>query len=97
MARFKAALDQQLSQGANNPYVHFSQAMHAVLAGDNEKAISLLEDVFTHSSGFGINEPKAWPVFAPLNGDPHYEKAKAGLMQHINAERQKLSWDPVSI
>jgi tetratricopeptide (TPR) repeat protein len=97
MARFKAALDQQVSQGANNPNVHFSQAVYAVLAGDNEKAITLLEDVFAHSGGFGINNLKAWPVFAPLNGDPRYEKAKAGLMEHINAERQKLGWEPVSI
>jgi len=36
-------------------------------------------------------------VFAPLNGDPRYEKAKKGLIEYINAERFKLGWEPVSI
>jgi len=96
MKRFKASLDHQLSQGANNPYFHFSRAVHAMLAGDQESAIELLETVFANGIGLNINDPKAWPVFAPLNGDPRYEQAKKNLMDKINSEREKLGWEPVA-
>jgi TolB-like protein/Flp pilus assembly protein TadD len=96
MKRFKASLDHQLSQGANNPFFHFSRAVHAMLAGDQESAIELLETVFANGIGLNINDPKAWPVFAPLNGDPRYEQAKKNLMDKINSEREKLGWEPVA-
>jgi hypothetical protein len=97
MARFNASLDHQLSQGVNNPIFQFSRAVHAMLAGDQEAAIDRLEVAFARGAGFDINDSRAWPVFAPLNGDPRYEKAKKGLIEYINAERFKLGWQPVSI
>jgi hypothetical protein len=89
-------LDHQLSQGANNPFFHFSRAVHAMLAGDQASAIELLEVVFANGIGLNINDPKAWPVFAPLNGDPRYEQAKKNLMEKINSEREKLGWEPIA-
>jgi TolB-like protein/Tfp pilus assembly protein PilF len=95
LGRFKASLDHQLSQGANNPYFHFSRAVYAMLSGDPESAIDLLETAFASGIGMNINNHGAWPVFAPLNGDPRYELAKQKLMQKINSEREQLGWEPV--
>jgi TolB-like protein len=97
MARLNTSLEHQLNQGANNPFFHFSRAVYAMLAGDQEAAIDRLEVAFARGAGFNIKDPRAWPVFAPLNGDPRYEKAKKGLVEYINAERSKLGWEPVSI
>ena len=71
--------------------------MPVMLAGDQEAAIDRLEVAFSRGVGVTNKDPRAWPVFAPLNGDPRYEKARKGLIEHINAERLKLGWEPVSI
>lgn len=97
MERLQSGLDHQLSQGANNPFFQFTRAVHAMLSGDREAALDYLEVAFSKGFGFAFNDPRAWTVFAPLNGDPRYELAKAGMLEHINDERQKLGWEPVSI
>ncbi len=89
-------LDHQLSQGANNPYFHVSRAIYAMLSGDQESAIDLLETVFATGVGIDVKDPKWWPVFAPLNGDPRYEKAKKTLVEKVNSERRKLGWEPIA-
>jgi hypothetical protein len=97
MARLEKGLKHQLHQGANNPFFQFSQAFHSMLAGDRNAAIKYLEAAFSKGFGFSFNDPRAWSVFSPLDGDPQYERAKAGMIDHINIERQKLGWEPVSI
>ncbi|HMB61362.1 MAG TPA: hypothetical protein VKN35_15725 [Xanthomonadales bacterium] len=97
MTRLEDGLNHQLRQGANNPFFHFTRGFHSMLAGDRESAVDYLETAFSKGFGFSFNDPRAWTVFTPLNGDPRYESAKAGMVEHINAERQKLGWEPVSI
>lgn len=96
MDRLGKSLDHQLSQGANNPYFHFHRAVHAMLAGDQDSAINLLETAFANGIGFNFKDSRSWPVFAPLNGDPRYEQAKKKLMEKINSEREELGWEPIA-
>ena len=95
MQRFKAALDAQLAEGADNWVLSFSRAHYAVLVGDFESAISLLEQGFQQGGFMDTVKQTAWPVFKPLNGDPRYEAAKAGMNARLTAERQKMGLEPL--
>ena len=90
MQRFKSALDAQLAEGADNWVLSFSGAHYAVLAGDFESAINLLEQGFQQGGFMDTGTETAWPVFKPLNGDLRYEAAKAGMVTRLDSERGKM-------
>ncbi len=46
MQRYKAALDAQIAEGADNWPLYRSRAQYAVLAGDYETAIDMMEQAF---------------------------------------------------
>jgi TolB-like protein/Tfp pilus assembly protein PilF len=90
MYRFKAALDAQLNEGANNWVLSWSQAHYAVLAGDYDAAIGFLERSFQQGGYLDTENETAWPVFKPLDGDPRYEAAKAAMNVRLDEEQEKM-------
>jgi TolB-like protein len=96
LARFGIALDAQLEMGIENGYFALSRAFHAMLSGDHEAAITLLDMAFQKGVTIDPRLSKAWPVFHPLNGDPRYEDAKMRMLTHLNEERAQLGLEPVS-
>ncbi len=96
MARFKASLDAQLAMGIDNGYFSFSRAFHAMLSGDHDAAITLLDSAFQNGVTIDPRQRKAWPVFQALQGDPSYEDAKTRMLAHLNEERAQLGLDPVT-
>lgn len=95
LTRFKAALDYQRRIGANNHWFAFAEAVHAVLAGDHEVALSKLERAL--EGGFTVNPQlsKTWPMFEPLDGDPRFEGTLNRMVEHLNSERAKMGFPPV--
>jgi len=92
MARFKASLDAQLAQGADNWVLNRSRAHYAALANDYETAISLLEKAFEQGAYIDTVNAKAWPAFKPLNGDPRYEAAKKKMVARLEEELKKMDF-----
>ena len=92
MSRFKASLDAQLTEGADNWVLNRSRAHYAVLANDYEGAISLLEKAFEQGAYIDTVNATAWPVFKPLNGDPRYEAVKAKMVARLNEELEKMDF-----
>jgi hypothetical protein len=90
MHRLKASLDAQLSEGANNWVLSWSQAHYAVLDGDYDSAIGFLERSFQQGGYLDTENETAWPVFKPLNGDLRYEAAKAEMNARLEEELEKM-------
>ena len=86
MQRYKAALDKQMAEGADNWVLNRSRAQYAVLADDYETAISLLEKAFQQGLYIDTDNANAWPIFKVLNGDPRYEAAKVAMNERLQEE-----------
>jgi len=91
MSRFKAALDAQIAEGANNWVLTHSEAFYAMLSNDHKTAITLLEKAFQQGLYIDTEAKTAWPVFKPLDGDPRYEAAKAAMLVRWSAEMEKVN------
>jgi len=91
MQRYRAALDKQMAEGADNWVLNRSRAQYAVLAGDYETAISLLEKAFRQGLYIDTDNANAWPIFRVLNGDPRYEAAKKTMNARLQRELAKGS------
>jgi TolB-like protein/Tfp pilus assembly protein PilF len=90
MQRFKAALDAQVAEGADNWPLNRSQALYAVLAGDYETAIDFMQKSFQQGGYLDTGNATAWPVFKALDGDPRYEAAKAAMNARLQEELKKM-------
>ena len=97
LLRFKAALDAQLAEGADNWVLHFSRAQYALLVNDNDTAISLMEKAFGQGLYLDTASKTAWPVLKPLNGNPRYEAAKTRMLVRLNTELEKMNPDPIDM
>jgi len=93
MQRFRAGLDAQLAEGADNWVLSRSQAHYAVLAGDHDAAIGFLEKAFQQGAYLDTESETAWPAFNPLNGDPRYEAAKAAMNARFEEQLEKMELD----
>ena len=87
MQRFKAALDAQLAEGADNVALSFSRAYFSLLANDHESAVSLLEKAFAQG---GYLDTDRETTFKPLDGDPRYEAAKTAMNERLREELRKM-------
>jgi len=96
MALFTASLDAQLAMCIDNGNFSLSRAFHAMLSGDHDSAIDLLNVAFQQGVTIDPRQRKAWPVFQPLLGDPRFEDAKTGMLIHLNKERAQLGLEPVT-
>lgn len=95
LSYFGAAMDYQRGIGANNHWFLFAEALHAVLAGDHESALSKLEASL--EGGFTVDPQlsKSWPMFEPLDGDPRLEAILDRMVERLNSERAKMGLAPI--
>ena len=91
MQIFRTSLEIQIAEGADNKVLNMSRAYYAVLAGDYESAISLLEKAFQQGAYIDTTSEIAMPLFKPLDGNPRYETAKAAMLVRLNAELEKMN------
>jgi len=96
MRRIRASLDAQIAEGADNWVINRSGAQYAVLANDYETAINLLEKSFQQGGYMDTSNPKAWPVFKVLDGDPRYEAAKAAMNARLKEELKKMEQESLA-
>lgn len=88
--RFKAALDGQMAEGADNYVLSLSNAQYSMFTGDDATAIDWLEKAFKQGAYLDTNSAIAEPVFKPLNGNPRYEAAKAAMNERLQSELEKM-------
>jgi len=96
LSRMKASLEWQVEQGADNWFVHESQAYFAALTGDYEMALRWLDKVVSEGGTLRLNQAKEFSAFAPLRGDPRFESVLTRFDRHVNEERAALGLPPVS-
>jgi TolB-like protein/Tfp pilus assembly protein PilF len=96
MLRYRASLDWQTQQGANNYFLTGSQAHFAMLSGDHEGAMALLRQAFEQGGLSIFPLTLETSVFAPLSGDPRFEELLSQMRERLNEQRSLLGLEPVS-
>ena len=97
MSRLRTALDSQLAEGADNGPLTVSQAVYAMLANDHDAAIGFLERVFEQGFYLDTTSESAFNIFKPLNGDPRYDAAKAGMEARLEEELKKIESESLGL
>ncbi len=90
MQRYRAGLDEAHSMGLDHPWLNFTEAMYAVIAGDEAKALAQLNTAVERGWRDHQKIAEAWPAFKPLEGNPQYEEIQSRLVNNIDTERSKL-------
>jgi TolB-like protein len=83
-------------QGVKMDYLYMNEAARQSLSGNLDASLDYLDRAI--SMGF-ITTAKitlGWPALASLEGHPKFEAIQAGMIEHLNNERQKLGLEPVS-
>ncbi len=96
MSRYKAGLDAQIAQGANNWLLTWSRANYALLSGDPAGAIALLDRAVQEGAIVDDGLNGTWSLFSPMRGDPAFEAVRARMLEHLNKERAELGLEPLS-
>jgi hypothetical protein len=96
MARYQASLEWQVAQGADNWALTLSRAHFAMLSGDREAAVSLLEQAFGQGLIQTIRLTMDNSVFAPLRGEERFETVLSRMHERLNQQRASLGLEPVS-
>jgi TolB-like protein len=95
LGRIRAAHEHQLAQGANNDALSSMLAVQAMLEDDPVRAMDLLEQAREQGMVAPERLSNIEPVFAPLNGEPRFEKLHDEMLAHVNRERAKLDLAPL--
>lgn len=96
MSRYKAGLDRQIEMGADNWVLTWSRAHYALLSGDPDGAIALLDKAVQQGAIFDDALSAPWGIFSSLRGDPAFEAVRARMLEHLNKERADLGLAPLS-
>jgi hypothetical protein len=96
MSRYKAVLDRQIEMGANNWVLTWSRARHALLSGDPDGAIALLDKATQQGAIVDDALGGPWSIFSSLRGDPAFEAVRIKMLEHLNQERAELGLEPLS-
>jgi len=96
LERVRAVHEELKAVGVENFYFHMAEAAYQALAGDAEASLDYLDKAI--SQGFITTSRIAleWPALAVLEGDPRFEALQARMLEHLEAERAALGWEPVS-
>ena len=97
MQILKTSLETQIAEGADNKVLNMSHAYYAVLAGDYESAVSLLEKAFQQGAYIDTTSKIVVPLFKPLDGNPRYEAAKAAMVARLNAELETMNLEELPV
>jgi tetratricopeptide (TPR) repeat protein len=87
MWHFKTVLDEQLEEGVSNTSFWGSQALFALLSGNETKAMDLLAAIADQGSGFLLPNN--------LINDPRYREIVGRLKDNLNRERAALDLESV--
>ena len=84
------------AQGADNRFLDFETAIYYAVAGDNEKALGLLEAA-AQKSVFAILPLGEWvPEFATIKSELRFATIENKMLQLVNGQRAELGLDPVN-
>jgi TolB-like protein len=98
MARLKASLEHQRSEGADNYLLMRSESFYHMLAGEEDLALDRLQQAADKGwTPFSPRLTDGMPVFKPLEGDSRYEAIQQQMLDYLNAERAKLELEPVEL
>jgi len=97
MQRARDSLQQQQEEGAKNWVFENSRAIFAMLEGDREGAMGLLESCVAMGGLPRTDFRGEFSVFSPLSGEPRFEAAMQSMQDKLDTERKALGLDPASI
>jgi len=97
MARVRAAHDRAIAQNMADPFFFVDEARYYVLAGDNGKALDMLEQAIDKGLLIPVKLASVWREMDALAGDPRFESAQARTLEKVNIERAKLDLEPLTI
>jgi TolB-like protein len=97
MARVRAAHDRSIEQGVKDYLFLVEDAHYYVLAGDQDRAVSLLGQAVDQGLVLAFRFEQVWPAMQALAGDHKFEAIQAKMFEHMNSERAELALEPLSI
>ena len=84
------------TQGINNIMFFSQEASYQALAGNWGASLDYLDRAVSGGAIMAAPISREWPALAVLEGDPKYEAIQLRMIEHLNAEREKLGLEPVS-
>jgi tetratricopeptide (TPR) repeat protein len=96
MTALQTANEQTFSQGMRGAEFLMVMAAYHAMAGDPDQALEWLAQAVDGGMIVSTRISKEYPYFSELDGDPEYEAIQSRMIEHLNAERQKLGLEPVS-
>jgi TolB-like protein/Tfp pilus assembly protein PilF len=96
MTRVRAAHDRNLEQGVKDFFFLAAEAHYYVLAGDPDRAVSLLGQAVDQGLVLANRFELIWPAMQVLAGDHRFEAIQAKMFEHMNSERAELGLEPLS-
>ena len=96
MQRVRRAHDSLAAQGLSNPQIRLNEAAWYAMAGSREDALKHLAAAIDSGMVLSARMTDDMPYFRDFEGDPEYEAIQSRMIEHLNAERQKLGLEPVS-
>jgi tetratricopeptide (TPR) repeat protein len=97
MTRVRAAHDRNLEQGVKDFFFLAEEAHYYVLAGDPDRAVSLLGQAVDQGLVLANRFEQIWPAMQVLAGDHKFEAIQTKMSEHMNSERAELGLEPLSI
>jgi TolB-like protein len=97
MQRVRLFQEKLESQGISSSIFFMSRAIYLALAGELDSSLDYLNRAITTGAiTFSTRIAREWPALEPLEGGPRFEAIQSRMIEHLNAEREKLSLEPVS-
>ncbi len=97
MRRIQNVHQNLVAQGIKNSEFFMSEASYLSMAGNLVASMDNLDRAIQTGAISSKRMAFNWPCLAPLEGHPRFEAIQARMIQHVNAERQKLGLEPISI
>jgi TolB-like protein len=97
MARVRAAHDHAIEQNIADPFFWADEARYYVMAGDNGKALDLLEQAIDKGMFFPVKFTSVWREMEAIAGEPRFKAVQARSLERVNIERVKLDLEPMTI
>jgi len=97
LALFRASLERQTREGADNGALSWSRAHLAMLEGDPDRALSMLEKAVTQGYWEDNDFIRYWTVFRPLLGEPRLDALITRMNDLRNGQRALLDLPPIEL
>jgi hypothetical protein len=97
LALFRASIDRQVAEGADNNGLSWSLAHLAMLEGDTDSALLHLENAVNQGYWEDNEFHRYWSVFRPLLGDPRFDAVMVRMNDLRNEQRALLDLPPLEL